>query len=62
MSSSAINGIETYLLAAQFQWTGHWIQMDNHGIPKYIFYSQLAQGLRSCGQYKRYKDSLKANL
>jgi len=57
-----ISGIETYLLAAHFRWTGHVIHMEDHQIPKRL-YSQLTQGSQSCGgQFKRYKDSLKANL
>ena len=37
--------------------------MNDYRIPKRIFYSQLAHGTRTCGgQYKRYKDTLKANM
>jgi len=58
-----ISGIKTYLLVAQFRWTGHVIRMVELMIPKRLFYSQLAQGSWSCGgQFKRYKDTLKANL
>ena len=45
---SQISGIEAYLLAAQFRWTGHLIQMNNHRIQKH-FNSQLTQGSRTCG-------------
>ena len=56
-------GIEAYLMAAQLRWTGHVIRMDDNRIPKMTFYSQLTNGTRSCGgQFKRYKDALKANL
>jgi hypothetical protein len=58
-----ISGIEAFLMAAQFRWSGHVIRMDDHRIPKRIFCSQLAHGTRTCGgQIKRYKDTLKANL
>ena len=58
-----INGIESYLIAAQFRWTSHVIRMDDYRIPKQIFYGQLAKGSRYCGgQFKRYKDTLKSNL
>jgi hypothetical protein len=37
--------------------------MDDDRLPKQLFYSELASGKRSTGgQYKRYKDTLKANL
>ena len=58
-----ISGIESFLVAAQFRWTGHVIRMSDFRIPKQMFYSQLASGSRSTGgQYKRYEDTLKANL
>ena len=58
-----ISGIESLLMAAQLRWIGHVIRMDDYRIPKQVFFSQLAHGSRSCGgQYKRYKDTLKANL
>ena len=54
--------IETFLLTAQFRWTGH-VRMDNNRLPRMVFYGQLQQGERSCsGQRKQYKDALKANL
>ena len=50
-------------MGSQLRWIGHVIRMDDHRIPKQVLYSQLAHGTRSCGgQYKRYKDTLKANL
>jgi len=37
--------------------------MEEHRIPNRLFYSQLTQSSLSCGeQFKRYKDTLKANL
>ena len=37
--------------------------MDDRRIPKQVFYGQLANGKRARGgQYRRYKDTLKANL
>ena len=58
-----ISGVEAFLIAAQLRWAGHVIRMDDHRIPKRVFYSQLAHGSRtSGGQMKRYKDTLKVNL
>ena len=57
-----MSGIEAILMGSQLRWIGHVIRMDDR-IPKQVLYSQLAHGTRSCGgQYKRYKDTLKANL
>jgi len=65
LSSRAVRSValKLNLLAAQFRWTDYVIHMDEHRIPKQIFYGQLTQGSQSCGvQFKRYKDTLKANL
>jgi len=52
-----------YLLAAQFRWTSHVIHMEEHRIPKQIFYGLLTWVSRFCGgQFKRYKDTLKVKL
>ena len=58
-----ITGIEALLMKAQLRWAGHIVRMDDSRIPKAVFYSELAAGRRSQGgQYKRYKDVLKATL
>jgi len=49
--------------AAQLRCCGHIVRMDDSRIPKQTFYGQLCHGSRRPGgQYKQYKDCLKATL
>ena len=42
---------------------GHVVRMDDNRLPKRIFYGELATGKRTTGgQFKRFKDTLKASL
>ena len=55
--------IHTTLRKNQLRWTGHVVLMNDSRLPKRLFYSELSVGRRSAGgQYKRYKDTLKATL
>uniref|UniRef100_A0A8C4Q2U1 Reverse transcriptase domain-containing protein n=1 Tax=Eptatretus burgeri TaxID=7764 RepID=A0A8C4Q2U1_EPTBU len=58
-----IQGIEYILMQAQLHWSGHLTRMEDHRIPKALFYGQLKFGQQSRGgQRKRYKDVLKSTL
>ena len=55
--------IHTLISINQLHWSGHVVRMDDNRLPKRIFYGVLATGKRTTGgQYKRYKDTLKASL
>lgn len=58
-----ITGIEACLRERQLRWAGHLVRMEDHRLPKRLFYSQLCQGKRpQHGVKKRYKDSIKDTL
>ena len=61
-SRADMPSIHTLLGKNQLRWAGNVVRMDDDRLPKQLFYSELASGKRSTGgQYKRYKDTLKAN-
>ncbi|BHF68348.1 hypothetical protein SprV_0301138200 [Sparganum proliferum] len=47
----------------QLRWSGHLVRMDDEGLPKRLFYGDVATGSRrQGGQIRRYKDTLKSSL
>ncbi|XP_069789793.1 uncharacterized protein [Narcine bancroftii] len=55
--------IESMLLKTQLCWVGHISRMEDHCLPKIVFYSELSTGHRDRGApKKRYKDCLKKSL
>jgi exonuclease III len=57
------SSIEAMIIKHQLRWTGHVVRMPDSRLPKQIMYSQLRNGQRNQGgQFKRYKDVLKANM
>ena len=58
-----MTSIHTLISKNQLRWSGHVVRMDDNHLPKRIFYGELATRKRTTGgQYKRYKDTLKASL
>ena len=55
--------IEAIIIRHQLRWAGHVVRMPDSRLPKKIMYSELRNGQRNQGgQFKRFKDVLKANL
>ena len=58
-----MTSIHTLISKNQLHWAGHVVRMDDNRLPKRIFYGELATGKRTTGgQFKRFKDTLKASL
>ncbi|BHF68347.1 hypothetical protein SprV_0301138100 [Sparganum proliferum] len=58
-----ILSIYTMLRQMQLRWSGHLVRMDDEGLPKRLFYGDVATGSRrQGGQIRRYKDTLKSSL
>ena len=53
-----MNGINTFLLSAQFRWLGHLVRMNDDRILKAVFYGQLYEREHNYREVKkRFKDS-----
>ena len=60
LCSSSMPAVEVLIVKAQLRWTGHLMRMEDNRLPRQIFCSELACGIRrQGGQTKRYKDFLK---
>ena len=58
-----MTSIHTLISKNQLRWSDHVVRMDDNHLPKRIFYGELVTGKRTTGgQYKCYKDTLKASL
>ena len=58
-----MTSIHTLISKNQLCWSGHVVRRDDNRLPKHIFYVELATvKCTTGGQYKRYKDTLKASL
>ncbi|XP_076057938.1 uncharacterized protein LOC143035169 [Oratosquilla oratoria] len=62
-SRARIDPIETIISQRQLRWLGHTIRMPADRLPRKILYSELAEGTRRVGKFrKRYKDYMKTTL
>ncbi|KAJ0176190.1 hypothetical protein K1T71_008364 [Dendrolimus kikuchii] len=60
---SGMHGMEALLMQRQLRWCGHVLRMEDHRLPKAVFFSELAEGKRKQGgPHLRYKDVLKRHL
>ena len=63
LEQAATTNIEAHNVKSQLSWAGHVRRMPNTRVPKQLLYAELSSGNRTTGgQWKRYKDQLKANL
>ena len=57
LDRASLASIETMVLKAQLQWTGHVIRMEPFRLPRQLLYGELRQGQRPRGRpKKRFKD------
>ena len=57
------DSIHTQLSKRRLRWIGHVKRMDNHRLPKKIFYGEIKRGKRKVGRpLLRYSDSVKRDL
>ncbi|BHF78060.1 hypothetical protein SprV_0602117000 [Sparganum proliferum] len=60
---TGILSIYAILRQLQLRWSGHLLRMDDEGLPKRLFYTDVGMGSsRQGGQVRRHKDILKASL
>ena len=60
---SGSQSIEAMITLNQMRWSGHVVRMEDHRLPKQLFYGELVAGKRpQCKPRKRFKDCVKENL
>ena len=60
---ASLPNLESILLQVQLRWAGHVTRMEDVGMPKAVFFSEIQEGKRGRGaSRKRYKDQLKRQL
>ena len=63
LEKCGLPSIECLIIKCQLRWTGHIVRMEDDRIQKMLLYGQMKEGHRDQGRpFKRYKDTLKANL
>lgn len=53
-----MSGIEALIMKAQLRWVGNMVRTDDTGLPKMVFFSELATVARNKGRpVKRFKET-----
>lgn len=59
---AAVELLEAITVRRQFKWASHVRRMQGSRLPSRIFYGQMAEGRRTFGSQKRYKDLAASNM